>query len=158
MRNKRQFIISGAHRRLSRIWQFFFAGWGLLMVAVLVAGSLFTKQLLWTPISAINMKEIANNQFKMENAAFAGTDKAGLPFSIRVAAARQEYDNPDMVFVQKVSGTITRMTEGQLITDKIVANSGQYSRKARTMTLRGNVRVDSSNGDRILTQELVVQL
>lgn len=129
-----------------------------MMVAALVAGTLFTRQILWTPISAINMKEIASNQFKMSNAAFAGTDKNGEPFTLRAAIARQEYDNPDMIYVEKVAGTTVRITEGVKIKDKITANKGYYNRKDKAITLYGNVRVDSDNGDKILTDELVVQL
>ena len=154
----RNFIIFDKHRRWMRLWQFFFTGWGLVMVAALVAGSLFTKQLLWTPISAINMKEIASNQFKMSGAVFAGTDKNGQPFTLRVATARQEYDNPDIIFVEKISGTNYRISGTEKIKDDIRANRGKYSRKNKTITLLGNVHVDSSNGDKILTDELVIQL
>lgn len=128
------------------------------MVAALVAGTLFTQQLLWTPISAINMVDIASNQFKMSNAAFAGIDKNGEPFTLRAAIARQEYDNPDMIYVETVSGTTVRISDGGKIKDKITANRGYYNRKDKAITLLGNVRVDSNNGDKILTDELVIQL
>jgi hypothetical protein len=154
----RNFIIFNQHRRLKRLWQFFFTGWGLVMVATLASGALFTRQLLWTPISAINMEEIASNQFRMSNAAFAGTDKNGEPFTLSAAAARQEYDNPDRIYVQQVRGTIVRVSNGKKIKDKIVADSGYYSRQNRNITLRGHVRVDSDNGDTVITDELVVQL
>jgi LPS export ABC transporter protein LptC len=154
----RNFIISNKHRRWKRLWQFFFTGWGLVMIAALVAGTLFTKQLLWTPISAINMKEIITNQFKMSNASFAGTDKNGEPFSINAATGRQEYDKPNMVYMEKVSGTFVRVSEGKKIRDKITAETGQYNLDNKEITLFGNVRVNSDNGDKILTDELVVQL
>ena len=156
--DRRSFIIFFKHRRLKRLWQFFFTGWGLVMVAALVAGALFTQQLLWTPITAINMTDIVSNQFKMSDAAFAGTDANGNPFKIRAASGRQEYDTPDMIFLETVSGTVVRVSNGQKITDDIRARSGVYNRRARTITLRGQVRIDSSNGDKILTDELVVKL
>ena len=87
--DKRNFIIFAKHRRWKRLWQFFFTGWGLVMVAALVAGALFTQQLLWTPITAINMQDIVANQFKMSGAVFAGTDKNGEPFKLRAKTARQ---------------------------------------------------------------------
>ena len=96
--DRRTFIIFTKHRRLQRLWQFFFTGWGLIMVAALVAGALFTHQLLWTPISAVNMHDIATNQFKMTGASFAGLDREGNPFKLRAASARQEYDKPNVVF------------------------------------------------------------
>jgi hypothetical protein len=128
------------------------------MAAALVAGALFTPQLLWTPISAINMKEIASNQFKMSNAIFAGTDKNGEPFTIRARQGRQEYDNPDIIYVEKVSGETIRIADGKKIKDNITADRGYYNRKNKSITLLGNVRVDSDNGDKILTDELAVQL
>lgn len=140
------------------MWQFFFTGWGLVMVAALVAGSLFTKQLLWTPISVINMTDIVTNQFKMSNASFVGTDKNGEPFKLRAQTGYQEYDNPDIVFMDAVSGTISRVSGGTKVIDNIVANKGQYNRKNKTISLTGDVRVDSSNGDKLRTDELVIKL
>lgn len=128
------------------------------MVAALVAGSLFTKQLLWTPITAVNMTDIVSNQFKMSGASFAGADTNGEPFKLRAASGRQEYGKPDIIFLESVSGTIVRRTSGERITDNIRANRGRYDRRAQTVTLSGNVRIDSSNGDKILTDELVVKL
>ncbi len=157
-KDKRNFIILTKHKRLKRLWQFFFTGWGLVMVAALVAGSLFTKQLLWTPISVINMTDIVTNQFKMSNASFVGTDKNGEPFKLRAKTGYQEYDNPDIIFMDAVSGTISRVAGGTKIVDNIVANKGQYNRKNKTISLTGDVRVDSSNGDKLRTDELVIKL
>ena len=156
--DRRTFIIFTKHRRLQRLWQFFFTGWGLIMVAALVAGALFTHQLLWTPISAINMQDIATNQFKMTNAAFTGIDRDGNPFKIHANTARKEYDNPDVVFLDTVSGTITRSVDGKNETTNISARSGQYSIKNRSIKLTGNVRVDSTTNDKMLTDELVIKL
>jgi hypothetical protein len=156
--DKRNFIIFSKHKRLKRLWQFFFTGWGLVMVAALVAGALFTKQLLWTPISAINMTDIVTNQFKMSGASFVGTDKNGEPFRLRARTGYQEYDKKDSVFLEDVSGNISRTSGSVKITDNIVANHGHYNRKNKTITLTGNVRVDSSNGDKLRTNELVIKL
>lgn len=129
------------------------------MVASLVAGSIFTKQLLWTPIEAINMNDIVTKQFKMSGAAFVGTDKNGQPFKINAKIGYQEYENPDIIFMETVSGTITRDNKDtNKITDNITANTGQYNRAQKTITLIGNVHVDSSNGDKIRTKELVIKL
>lgn len=157
-KDNRNFIIFMKHRRWKRLWQFFFTGWGLVMVAALIAGSLFTKQLLWTPITAINMTDIVSNQFKMSGASFAGTDANGEPFKIRAKTGRQEYDKPDIIFLDQVSGTVNRVSDGKKITDDITARSGQYNRRTKRITLLGNVRIDSSNGDKVLTDELVIKL
>jgi len=157
-KDKRNFIIFSKHRRWMRLWQFFFTGWGLVMVAALVAGALFTQQLLWTPISAINMTDVTSNQFKMSGASFAGVDKDGTPFRLRAAVARQEYSNTDIIFMDIVSGTITRKSGGDTVTQHITARRGQYNRANKSIRLTGDVKIDSSNGDRILTKELVIKL
>lgn len=157
-KDKRTFIIFMKHQRWKRLWQFFFTGWGLVMVAALVAASLFTKQLLWTPISAINMKDIASNQFKMSNAVFAGTDTSGEPFKLRAESGRQEYSHPDIIYIEKVSGVINRVSDGNKVTDNITARAGRYNRTKKTIVLLGDVRVDSSDGNKILTNELVIKL
>lgn len=156
--DKRNFIIFSKHKRLKRLWQFFFTGWGLVMVAALVAGSLFTKQILWTPISAINMTEIVSNQFRMSGASFVGTDKDGNPFKLRAKNGYQEYDNPDIIYMDSVSGSLDRTVNNKRITDNISAKLGQFNRTKKTIKLIGDVRVDSNNGDKVRTNELVIKL
>ena len=131
--DKRNFIIFFKHRRLKRLWQFFFTGWGLVMVAA--------------PISAINMTDIVTNQFKMSNAEFSGTDTNGEPFEIRATSGRQEYNQPNIILLDNVSGTVTRVSNNAKIIDNIAADTGRYDRTQKTITLLQNVRIDSSNGD-----------
>lgn len=128
------------------------------MIVALVAGALFSHEILWTPISAVNMTDIVTNQFKMTNASFAGTDKNGDPFKIYATSGRQEYDTPDIILLDGVSGITTRRNGPQKITDKIKARTGIYNRTKKTITLRGNVTIDSSNGDKLSTNELVIRL
>ena len=156
--NHRNLIIISKHKRLTRLWQFFFTGWGLVMVAILVAAPFLTKQILWTPITAVNMRDVVTNQFKMTNASFSGTDKDGNPFKINAVSGHQEYGKPDIVFLEKPSGIITRKTSKGKVTDKISAISGQFNHKENVLTLTGNVRINSSNGDKILTDKMVIRL
>ena len=154
----RNFIIISKHKRLMRLWQFFFTGWGMVMIVVLIAASLFTKQILWTPITAINMRDIVSNQFKMTNANFTGTDKNNNPYKIHAVSGHKKYNNSDIIFLEKPSGTITRSTDKGPRTDNISAKSGQFNPKEKVLTLIGNVRVDSSNGDKVLTDKMVLRL
>lgn len=157
-KDHRNFIIISKHRRLTRLWQFFFTGWGLVMVAVLAAAPFLTKEILWTPIRAVNMRDVVTNQFKMTNASFSGTDKDGNPFQIHAVSGHQEYGKPDIVFLEKPSGTITRTTAKGKIVDKVTASNGQFNHKEKILTLIGNVRINSSNGDKILTDKMVIKL
>lgn len=156
--NKRNFIIVRKHKRWQRLWQFFFTGWGLVMVASLVAASLFTKQLLWTPISAINTMDVASNQFKMSGASFSGIDSNGEPFHITAKTGRQEYDKPDIIFLDKVSGNTIRAQNGTKVKYNFVANQGEFNRVEKTVKLYGNVRIKSSEAKELQTNELVVKL
>lgn len=156
--DNRNFIIFKKHRRLTRLWQFLFTGWGLVMVAALVAGAVFTRQLLWTPISAINMIDIASNQFKMTDANFSGFDRNGQPFTLYAKSGHQEYSNPDVIYLDTIRGTIVRQENGKNITDDIRANTAEYNQSKRNIRLIGNVHVDSSNGDKITTSEMVIKL
>ena len=129
-----------------------------MCLAALVCGALFTRQLLWTPITAVNMMDIVSNQFKMSGASFAGIDKNGQPFKLRAAVGRQEYDKPDIIYMETVSGTINRVSDGVVITDNIKAKNGEYDSTQQTVRLIGDVSVISSNGDRVYTKELVIRL
>ncbi len=128
------------------------------MLVALIAGSLFTRELLWTPISAINMTDIVTNQFKMSNASFAGTDQNGEPFRIHAKTGRQEYDNPNIIYMDSVSGNATRIQDGERVKYDFVANTGEYNRQKKNIRLIGDVRVYISNGDKIFTDEMVIKL
>lgn len=104
------------------------------------------------------MKDVVQNQFKMTNATFVGTDKDNNPFKIHAVAGNQEFNKPDIVFLTKPSGTIVRNTQKGKIKDTMSADKGQFNHKTRVLKLNGNVRVNSSNGDKILTDELVIKL
>lgn len=156
--DKRHFIILHKHRRLTRLWQFLFTGWGLVMVAALVSCAVFTKQLLWTPITAVNMIEVTANQFKMTNARFSGLDKNGEPFSVNAKIAIKKYDNPDIIYLTTVDGKIVRIQDDEKIIDDIRATSAEYDQTNRIITLIGDVYVDSDNGDKIITKEMVIRL
>ena len=104
------------------------------------------------------MRDIVTNQFKMTNASFVGTDKDGNPFKINAVSGRKEYDKQDVIFLEKPNGTITRKTDKGTVTDKISATRGQFNLKTKQVSLRGNVRIDSSNGDKALTDEMVIEL
>jgi hypothetical protein len=158
MDKKRNFIISNNHRRIQRLWQFIFTGWGLVLIAALIAGSMISKNLRWTPISGINMSDITENQFKMINPSFSGVDKDGNPFSVKADSAHQEYDTPNFVFLINIRATTVHIDNGRKITDNITAARGKYDKTKKSAILTENVHIDSSNGDKLITNEMVIRL
>ena len=129
------------------------------MIASLVAGALFTRQLLWTPISFINMTDVIQNQFKMSGASIVGTDTNGEPFEVTAASGRRTYDKPDTIILEKVSGYTTQKQNG--IKDQITfsADGGEYNIKTKTLQLVGNVNIISKNdGHKIQTPELILRI
>jgi hypothetical protein len=156
--SNRNFLISSNYRRGQRLWQFIFTGWGLVLIGALIAGSMISTNLRWMPISGINLSDVMQNQFKMTNPSFSGIDKDGHPFTMHADTARQEYDAPSFVFLDNINAKITRITNGQKITDNIRAKTGKYDKIKKSVTLSGDVHVDSSNGDRVITEELVIKL
>ena len=129
------------------------------MVAALAAAPFFTKQILWTPISAINMTDIVSNQFKMSGASFVGNDEHGNPFKIRAETGYQTYEAPDIIYLTSVSGNRVRTDDnGTRITEDIRADSGEYNRAAKKIELYGNVRVNSSDGNNAMAKKMVIKL
>ena len=159
VKDKRNFIIARRHRRWQRLWQFFFTGWGITMIAALVAGAFFTRQLLWTPISIINMTDVIQNQFKMSGASLTGVDSKGEPFKIIAQSGRLEYNRPNIVIFEKISGHTTQLQNGKKDILTFSANGGEYNIKTKVLQLLGNVDIISKNdGHKIQTQELIIRL
>jgi len=158
-KSKRNFIIIRRHRRWQRLWQFFFTGWGITMIAALVAGALFTHQLLWTPISIINMTDVIQNRFKMSGASLSGIDSKGEPFRIMATTGRLEYDKPDIIILENISGNMTKVQNNQKDFITFSAKNGEYNLQTKSLHLVGNVNIISKNtGHNIQTKELVTTL
>ena len=128
------------------------------MIAALVSASLFTKQLLWSPIAAINITDVVSNQFKMSGAAFSGIDSNGEPFKINAKIGYQEYNNSDVIFLEDVSGNVVQMEDNQKTVHDFSSKKGEFNRVKKTIKLIGNVRILSDTGRDIQTNELVIKI
>ncbi len=128
------------------------------MIAALVAASLFTKQLLWSPIAAINMTDVISKQFKMSGAVFSGIDSKGEPFNITARTGYQEYDKSDIIFLEDVSGDVVQVQDNKKVVHKFSSKRGEFNRTKKTIKLLGDVRVLSDTGHDIQTNELVIKI
>ena len=158
IKKNRSSIIFDKYKKLTKIWQFFFTGWGLLMVASLVAGALFTKQLAWTKISFIDINDIINNQLTVIDASFSGLDKNKEPFNIKFSKLYREHDKPDILFIENIKGSVVRFDKDKKISNKISATRGKYLIKEKRIIFSGDVKVISDNGDKLFTKELIIKL
>ena len=104
------------------------------------------------------MHDVISNQFKMSGATFTGVDKNGDPFQITAQTGRQEYDTPDIIFLDVVSGYTTKMQNGKKTKITFSAAKGEFNRAKKTIKLIKNVRVKSGNEQEIQTEELVVRI
>lgn len=128
------------------------------MIATIVAGIFFTKQLIWTPISFVDIGEIMNNELTITEASFAGLDKNKEPFSVKIAKAYKEKDNSDILFIENIEGNVVRFDKDKKIENKIKASKGKYLIKEKKLIFLGDVSVVSSNGDKLFTKELIIKL
>ena len=87
-----------------------------------------------------------------------GTDKKGEPFTITAKSGIQKYNSPDIVYLDTINGSMVRYSNNNRIVDTISARHGEYNRTKKNVKLTGNVTINSSNGDNLKTNELVIKL
>lgn len=106
------------------------------------------------------MADVMQNQLKMTNPSFAGIDENGNPFSVHADEAHQEYTSPNIIFLTNIIAKMVHIDDEthEKINDNIWADNGEYDKVKRIITLRGNVRMDSSDGNKIRTKEMVIKL
>ncbi|MDR0803593.1 MAG: hypothetical protein LBO08_00680 [Rickettsiales bacterium] len=157
-KSSRSLLILNRHRRLQRLWQFIFTGWGLVFFTLLAASPFFVKNMLWTPLSLDNLPSIVQNQFQMTDAEFSGLDQNKNPVHIRARSATKNYDSDSVINFVGLTARIVRVAGNQKITDNIRANGGTMNTATKKVYLVGDVRIDSSNGDKIRTNSMEIQL
>ncbi|MDR1071581.1 MAG: LPS export ABC transporter periplasmic protein LptC [Rickettsiales bacterium] len=154
----RHFFISNRHRRLSRFWQSFFAGWGLLFTIILIISPFVFKNMTWAILDAVDMESIRRNNLSMTNLKINGIDKNGDPFSMNVRTALQKFAEPDVIYFTEPTAEITRNAKSGKIRDDIAARSGRFLKDRRKIVLTDNVVVKSSDGTSATANEMEIEL
>lgn len=155
---KRDTLIFINYRKIQRLWQFVFTGFGFICVSVLIIASFFTKQLFWSPISDFNLNNLQKYKFNMSKINFVGKDNNNLNFKIIAETGHQTYKNQSVIFLENIVANKDRFEKGRLINDKIVADTAVYNLKDKTIVLQGNVNLTSTDGNKVITEELVIKL
>ena len=99
------------------------------------------------------------NQFKMSGASLSGIDSKGEPFQITALSGRLEYERPDIIILEKISGHTTQMQNWKKNILTFSANGGEYNVKTKVLQLTGNVNIISKNdGHEMHTPELTIRI
>ena len=153
-----QFFMSRRHKRTMYLWQSFFASWGLMLTTILIASSLIVKNVTWTLLDAVNIDSFQEKNMNMKNLNVKGTDQNGEPFSMGAKNAFQKFSDQDIIYFDAPTANIVNMKNGKKVNSKITANSGKLDNAKHKVTLNGNVRIKSSDGSTVNTQELEIKL
>ena len=149
-------FLSGRHRRLSRLWQSFFAGWGLFFAIVLAASPFIFKNISWTIIDSVDFEGIQTNNLSMTNLVIRGIDKNGAPFSVAAKSALQKFAEPGVIYFTNLKAATERITAGKKIKDDITARTGRFLKDK--IVLAGDVFVRSSDGRTASANEMEIDL
>ena len=71
---------------------------------------------------------------------------------------RQEYNKPDIILLESLSGYATQIKNNQKNTFNFSANRGEYNVKTKTVKLYGNIKIKTSDNKELHSNELVVRL
>ena len=151
-----EYFLSGKHRQLSRLWQSFFAGWGLFFTIALAASPFVFKHISWTILEAVDFDGIQANNLSMTNLVIHGVDKKGAPFSIASKEALQKFAEPGVVYFARPNADTERVANGKKIKDHITANRGKLTKDR--IVLDGDVSVRSSDGSSARANEMEIEL
>lgn len=113
-----------------------------VVIIVLIAGALIARQFLLPNIDIGNIR-MDDGKLVMENPNLNGVDQNQRPYSLRADRAIQDASNPSVVELQKISATLPME---QNISADILAGNGVYDADAKTLVLKENIRVETSDG------------
>lgn len=134
------------------------------LVLPLIALALLTIVLAWpkmektiTPLTMANLSETQQPSTKNElvNPRFEGMDSSQNPYALTAQRAVQSQQNPDILLLDKPTGTITLKEQETL---DIQALKGTYRQNAGKLLLDGDVNLKHSNGYVMDTQRLAIDV
>ena len=101
-----------------------------------------------------NKVEVAKERLRVQSATYRGEDDKGQPFALMAGSAVQKSSAEPIVKLERLSAQIG-LSDGPA---QIVADHGHYDMDRQQVTVDGPVRVDSSGGYRLETQNSTVDL
>ena len=101
-----------------------------------------------------NKVEVAKERLRVQSATYRGADDKGQPFALMAGSAVQKSAAEPIVKLEKLAAQIG-LRDGPA---SIVADHGHYDMDKQQVSVDGPVRVDSSGGYRLETQNSTVDL
>ena len=101
-----------------------------------------------------NKVEVAKERLRVQSATYRGEDDKGQPFALVAGSAVQKSSAEPIVRLEQLSAQIG-LKDGPA---RIVADHGHYDMDRQQVSIDGPVRVDSSGGYRLETQNSTVDL
>ena len=98
--------------------------------------------------------EVAKERLRVQSASYRGEDDKGQPFALSAGSAVQKSSAEPIVKLEHLSARIG-LRDGPA---SIVADHGHYDMDKQQVAIDGPVRVDSSGGYRLVTQNATVDL
>ena len=148
----------GGHGHYTRIVRLL--RWLLPACALVLAVTL----LVWPSLHLIELPEAmpvmgldqpTSERSTMTNVRFLGTDREGLPFTIRAGKAWHDSGQGEVVFLDDVSGRIV-VGGGKWTT--VRSDRGFYDQADQVLTLESSVQVSTSDGYRFSGERVLIDL
>ena len=106
------------------------------------------------PFSDIDIEKIANEQ-RLSAPKFSGVTSDGSAITVEAASARPDLLNPTRVSASNITALIKTAEETEY---KISADAARFDGKSEDLDLEGNIRIESSTGYMLKTDQLSANL
>ncbi|GFE64583.1 LPS export ABC transporter periplasmic protein LptC [Litoreibacter roseus] len=143
--------------RYSRFVQWAKVLFPLLALALLSTLFLFSRTLDPSdaiPFAEIDVEQIANEQ-RLADPKFSGVTGDGSEITVDAKYARPDLTNPRRLMAEEVIARIETTTGHTYV---VISDHALFDDRAATLNLTGNVRINSSAGYDMRTQELLANL
>lgn len=142
-----------SHDRLVGLLKYGLPALGLLLM-ILLAVAPFGQKSEISFLLDKNKADKAQERMRVESARYTGTDDKGQPFEIQANRALQKSSSERIVDIEGMSARVG-LTQGPLT---IAADRGRYDLEAQKVGVPGAVRVEDSEGYRLDTSGVTVDL
>lgn len=141
------------HSKKVKFWKFAFPVFGVIVLCVLI-GALVLRSLETGGVTIGNI-DVNDGNLVMEAPELNGFDKNKRPYNLSASQAIQDLENPTRVELLDILAELPMDNE---ITATIQAGNGIYDADAKTLVLKDNINLVTSNGMTVTLQDADVDI